>query len=162
MITAQALDLPVRRWVPDWLTVVGIFVIILPVTMLNGTYTGSMLEVSNTLGAYTEDITIGFYAASAGMAVAYPIVPKVLAAFSSKSLLLADLTLQFFLSWICARSGSTDLMVCSSFVIGFLKGFLMLWFIRRAQKISAPVTCVASSMPISTRWSTEAVRYQWF
>lgn len=138
MITAQALDLPVRRWVPDWLAVVGIFVIILPVTMLNGTYTGSMLEVSNTLGAYTEDITIGFYAASAGMAVAYPIVPKVLAAFSSKSLLLADLTLQFFLSWICARSGSTDLMVCSSFVIGFLKGFLMLWFIRRAQKIFSP------------------------
>lgn len=68
----------------------------LPIAMLNGTYTGSMVEVSNTLGVYTEDITIGYYAASAGMAVSYPIVPKILNAFSSKSLLLVNLTLQFF------------------------------------------------------------------
>lgn len=49
--------------------------------MLNGTYTGSIVEVSNTLGVYTEDITIGYYAASAGMAISYPIVPKILNAF---------------------------------------------------------------------------------
>ena len=64
--------------------------------MLNGSYTGSMLEVSNTLGTNSEDITMGYYAASAGMAIAYPIIPKVLAAFSVKSLLLIDLVLQFF------------------------------------------------------------------
>ena len=44
---------------------IGIFVVILPVTMLNGSYTGSMLEVSNTLGTNSEDITMGYYAASA-------------------------------------------------------------------------------------------------
>ena len=38
-------------------------------------YTGSMLEVSNTLGTNSEDITMGYYAASAGMAIAYPIIP---------------------------------------------------------------------------------------
>ena len=70
MMTAQQLDMPVRRWVPDWVAMVLLFVIIMPVSMLNGTYTGSMLEVSNTLGAYTEDITVGFYAAAAGMASA--------------------------------------------------------------------------------------------
>ena len=93
MITAAALELPVRRWVPDRLAVAGLFSVLLPVTMLNGSYTGSMLEVSNTLGSNAEDITMGYYAASAGMAIAYPIVPKVLGAVSSKVLLLADLTL---------------------------------------------------------------------
>ena len=137
-MTAQQLDIPVRRWVPDWLAVGLVFVIILPVTMLNGTYTGSMVEVSSTLGAYTEDITIGYYAASAGMAVAYPIVPKVLNSFSSKSLLLVDLTLQFLLSWICARSANTELLIVFSFIIGFLKGFLMLWLIRRIKFVFSP------------------------
>lgn len=134
----QQLEIPVRKWVPDWLGIVTVFVIILPVTMLNGSYTGSMLEVSGTLGAYTEDITVGYYAASAGMAIAYPIIPKVMSALSSKHLLLVDLILQFFLSWICAYSSSIDILVSASFVIGFLKGFVMLWFIRRAQKIFSP------------------------
>ena len=137
-LTAQQLDIPARAWLPDWAAIAVVFLIMVPVTMLNGTYTGSMVEVSNTLGAYTEDITIGFYAAAAGMAVAYPIVPKILNAFSSKSLLLVDLTLQFLLSWACARSGSTDLMVCISFFIGFLKGFLMLWIIRRIKLVFSP------------------------
>lgn len=137
-LTLQQLDIPLRRGLPDWVGIAAVFLIMLPVTMLNGTYTGSMVEVSNTLGAYTEDITIGFYAAAAGMAVAYPIVPKILNAFSSKSLLLVDLTLQFLLSWVCARSNSTDLMIAFSFCIGFLKGFLMLWIIRRIKLIFSP------------------------
>ena len=135
MTNMRELGLPVRKWVPNWLALISIFIIILPITMLNGSYTGSMLEVSNTLGTNTEDITMGYYAASAGMAIAYPIVPKVLSAFSVKFLLLADLALQFILSWICARSQSADILIVA---IGFLKGFLMLWFIRHAQKIFSP------------------------
>ena len=138
MTNMRELGLPVRKWVPNWLALISIFIIILPITMLNGSYTGSMLEVSNTLGTNTEDITMGYYAASAGMAIAYPIVPKVLSAFSVKFLLLADLALQFILSWICARSQSADILIVASFAIGFLKGFLMLWFIRHAQKIFSP------------------------
>ena len=95
MITMKELGVPVRSWVPDWLGFCCIFIVILPVTMLNGSYTGSMLEVSNTLGTNSEDITMGYYAASAGMAIAYPIIPKVLAAVSVKFLLLIDLLLQF-------------------------------------------------------------------
>lgn len=75
---------------------------------------------------------------SAGMAIAYPIVPKVLDALSSKFLLLTDLSIQFLLSWVCARSQNIDLVIICNFFIGFLKGFLMLWFIRRATKIFSP------------------------
>lgn len=138
MSTMKRLEAPVRQWVPDWLGILCIFMVILPVIMLNGSYTGSMLEVSNTLGTNSEDIMMGYYAASAGMAIAYPIIPKVLAAFSVKHLLLIDLVLQFFLSWICARTQNVDILIICSFVIGFLKGFLMLWFIRYAQKLFSP------------------------
>ena len=76
MITMKELGAPIRQWVPDWLGLICIFIVILPVTMLNGSYTGSMLEVSNTLGTNTEDITMGYYAAAAGMAVSYPDYPE--------------------------------------------------------------------------------------
>lgn len=76
MTDVRQLGLPVRKWVPDWLGLVTIFSVILPVILLNGSYTGSMLEVSYTLGTNSEDITMGYYAASAGMAIAYPIIPK--------------------------------------------------------------------------------------
>lgn len=76
MMTMAELELPVRKWVPDWLGVVSMFAVILPVTMLNGSYTGSMLEVSSTLGTNSEDITMGFYATSAGMAMAIRLSPR--------------------------------------------------------------------------------------
>lgn len=85
MITMKELGVPVRSWVPDWLGFCCIFIVILPVTMLNGSYTGSMLEVSNTLGTNSEDITMGYYAASAGMAIAYPIIPSAGSRFGQVS-----------------------------------------------------------------------------
>lgn len=138
MTNVIKLGLPVRQWVPNWLAVVSLFIIILPVTMLNGLYTGSMLEVSSTMGIYSEDITMGYYAASAGMAIAYPIVPKILDNYAAKFVLLTDLILQFFLSWICAHAQNADILIICSFLIGFLKGFLMLWFIRFSMKVFSP------------------------
>lgn len=132
------LDLPLRPWVPQWLGLVTVFMVMLPVLMLNGAYTGSMSEVSGTLGVLSEDITMGYYAASAGMAVAYPIVPRVLNAVTPKTLLLTDLTLQVFLSLLCARSANADLMIAVSFLIGFLKAFVMLWFIIHIKPLFTP------------------------
>ena len=49
MITMKELGVPVRSWVPDWLGFCCIFIVILPVTMLNGSYTGSKLEGKDRL-----------------------------------------------------------------------------------------------------------------
>jgi hypothetical protein len=134
----KQLNVPMRRWVPDRLGLIAIFIIILPVTMLNGSYTGSMPEMSSTLGTNTEDITMGYYAAAAGMAVAYPIVAKVLAAIPVKVVLIVDLALQFLLSWCCASTTDVDILIVCSFIIGFLKEFIMLWFIRCSKLIFSP------------------------
>ena len=95
------------------------------------------------------------------MAVSYPIVPKILGALSGKSLLLADLVLQFFLSWFCARQANIDLLIAASFVIGFLKGFLMLWVIRRIKFIFSPRMYEVNSMLIFIRWYSEADNSPW-
>ncbi|MEG1089216.1 MAG: MFS transporter [Bacteroidales bacterium] len=132
------LNLPTRTWVPQWLGVITMFVVILPIVMLNGAYTGSMVDVSNTLGILSEDITMGYYATSVGMAVAYPIVPKIRAVVTPKTLLLSDLFLQILLSFSCAHTNNIDIIIICSFLVGFLKAFIMLQFIVFIRPLLSP------------------------
>ena len=121
------LDLPLRRGFPQWAGILTSFIVILPVSMMNGAYTGSALEISNTLGAMSEDVMMAYYCTSAGMAIAYPIVPKILSNVCPRSLLLVDLFLQVLLSLICARTEHISVVTAASFLLGFLKAFVMLW-----------------------------------
>ena len=132
------LDLPLRRGFPQWAGILTSFIVILPVSMMNGAYTGSALEISNTLGAMSEDVMMAYYCTSAGMAIAYPIVPKILSNVCPRSLLLVDLFLQVLLSLICARTEHISVVTAASFLLGFLKAFVMLWFIRAIKPWFSP------------------------
>lgn len=132
------LNLPIRPWVPQWLGVVTMFVVLLPIMLLNGAYTGSIVEVSATLGILSEDINMAYYATSVGMAVAYPIVPKIRAVVTPKTLLLTDLALQAIISFVCGHTSNMDLVVMCSFVVGFLKAFVMLEFIIQIRPVFSP------------------------
>ena len=135
---SERLDLPLRKGLPGWMGIVTMFMVAIPVMMINGTYTGSLQEVSGTLGALTEDITMGYYAASAGMAIVYPILNKVMDRVTQKTLLLISLSLQVVISWMCAKTRSTDLLIAYSFILGFVKGFAMLWFVKKLSKLVSP------------------------
>ncbi len=135
---SERLDLPLRKELPGWMGIVTMFMVAIPVMMINGTYTGSLQEVSGTLGALTEDITMGYYAASAGMAIVYPILNKVMDRVTQKTLLLISLSLQVVISWMCAKTRSTDLLIAYSFILGFVKGFAMLWFVKKLSKLVSP------------------------
>lgn len=135
---SERLDLPLRKGLPGWMGIVTMFMVAIPVMMINGTYTGSLQEVSGTLGALTEDITMGYYAASAGMAIVYPILNKVMDRVTQKMLLLISLSLQVVISWMCAKTRSTDLLIAYSFILGFVKGFAMLWFVKKLSKLVSP------------------------
>ena len=132
------LNLPLRRGFPQWAGILTSFIVILPVSMMNGAYTGSALEISNTLGAMSEDVMMAYYCVSAGMAIAYPIVPKVLDNTSPRTLLLMDLFLQELLSLLCARTEHISVVAVASFLLGFLKAFVMLWFIRAIKPWFSP------------------------
>ena len=132
------LNLPLRPWVPQWVGLAVLFYLFLPFSMLNGTYTGTMQELSGTLGVLSEDISMGYYATAVGMAVAYPIVKKIHTNLAPKTMLLSDLTLQVLLCLACANTQSIDLIICISFAIGFLKAFIMLWLIIHVQPFLTP------------------------
>lgn len=117
---------PFRKWVPLWLRAVVGFTLLVPIMMLNGAYTGSSLDASSALGILSEDINMAYYAASAGMAVAYPIIPKIRACVTTKTVLLCDLFLQVVLSWLCTQFVSMQMVIAMSFLIGFLKAFALL------------------------------------
>lgn len=138
MPTLQQLNVPIRPWVPRWLGLVTAFVIMLPIILINGAYTGNIIEVSGTLGVLSEDISMAYYATSAGMAVAYPIIPKIRPVVTTKTVLLIDLLLQAILSFICAQVSQMDIIIVCSFLIGLLKAFAMLEIIIMIRPFFSP------------------------
>lgn len=119
-------NIPFRKWVPSWLRAVVGFSILLPVMLINGAYTGSSVDISSALSVLSEDINMGYYAASAGMAIGYPLIPKIRPVITTKTVLLCDFIMQFILSYICANTGSIHVIIAMSFLIGFLKAFALL------------------------------------
>lgn len=138
MANQALLSVPIRPWVPRWLGIMTAFVVMLPIILINGAYTGNITEVSGTLGVLSEDISMAYYATSAGMAVAYPLIPKVRLVITTKTILLTDLLLQVILSFICAQINQMDIIIVCSFFIGFLKAFAMLEIIIMIRPLFSP------------------------
>lgn len=129
---------PFRKWVPLWLRAVVGFAILLPIMLINGAYTGSSVDISSALGVLSEDISMGYYAASAGMAVAYPIIPKIRPIVTTKTTLLCGLMIQVVLSLLCAVGESMNLIIVFSFLIGFFKAFALMELIIILKPIFSP------------------------
>lgn len=138
MVRLQALNVPTRSWVPRWLGFITALVILLPIVLINGAYTGDITEVSGTLGVLSEDIRMAYYATSAGMAVAYPLIPKFRPVVTTKTVLLTGLLLQASLSFLCAISGRMETVIICSFLIGILKAFAMLEIILMIRPFFSP------------------------
>lgn len=139
MVKLQALNVPIRPWVPRWLGFVTAMVIMLPVALINGAYTGDITEVSGTLGVLSEDIRMAYYATSVGMAVSYPLIPKIRGVITTKTALLIVLLMQAILSFICAKVEQIDIVIICSFFIGFFKGFAMLEVIIMIKPFFSPL-----------------------
>ena len=114
-----------RGWVPHWLKMVVAFVTLIPILLINGTYTGSNIDIVGSLGVLVEDINMSYYASSAGMAIAHLVIPRIKPIATSKTIILVGLLFQVFLSFICAKTSYVEITIFCSFWIGYLKGFAM-------------------------------------
>jgi len=114
---------PFRNWVPVWLKVAAAILILVPIMLANGAYTGSNIDISGFLGVLSEDINFAYYAASAGMAVGYLVTPKVRPVATVKTILLIAILGQIILSVICAETNYMEVITVCSFLIGYLKTF---------------------------------------
>jgi hypothetical protein len=116
-------DDPFRDWVPVWLKAAVGVIILVPIMLANGAYTGSNIDISGFLGVLSEDINLAYYAASAGMAVGYLVTPKVRPVATVKTVLLIAILGQIILSMICAETDYMEIITVCSFMIGYLKTF---------------------------------------
>ena len=114
---------PFRDWVPVWLKAVVGVIILIPIMLVNGAYTGSNIDISGFLGVLSEDINIAYYAASAGMAIGYLVTPKVRPVATVKTVLLISILCQIILSVICAETNYMEIITVCSFLIGYFKTF---------------------------------------
>lgn len=116
---------PFRSWVPGWLKVLVALLILIPALLVNGAYTGSNIDISSYLGVLSEDINMAYYAASAGMAVAYLVIPQIKPIATAKTIILIVLLFQVLLSLICAETDYIEVIIICSFFIGYFKAFSM-------------------------------------
>jgi len=114
---------PFREWVPVWLKATVGVMILVPIMIANGAYSGSNIDISGFLGVLSEDINMAYYAASAGMAIGYLVTPKVRPVATVKTILLIALSGQVILSIICAETNHMEVIMVCSFLIGYLKTF---------------------------------------
>ncbi|WP_051697666.1 transporter [Prevotella sp. 10(H)] len=117
---------PFRHWVPGWLKVVVAIIILIPVMLVNGAYTGSNIDISSYLGVLSEDINMAYYASSVGMAVAYLVIPKVKPIATAKTIILVVLLFQVLLSLVCAETNYIEVIIVCSFFIGYFKAFSLI------------------------------------
>lgn len=114
-----------RNWVPYWLRMFVAFVILVPILLINGAYTGSNVDIVGAMGILSEDINMAFYASAAGMAIAYLVVPRIRPIATAKTVILIVLLAQVILSFFCAVTKYIELILFCSFWIGYFKGFSM-------------------------------------
>jgi hypothetical protein len=127
-----------RSWVPRWLMGVVAIIVMIPMMLINGAYTGSSVDVSSYLGVMAEDINIAFFASSAGMAMAYPIIPIVKPVATTKTIILIVLFCQLILSFICAVTSYTEIIIICSFLIGYFKAFTLIEVVAILMPILSP------------------------
>lgn len=131
-------ELPTRSWVPQWVGLLTMFLIMTSVVLVNGTYVGSSVDISGALGTTSEDIMMAYYATSVGVVAANPLVHRIRKAVTSKTLILSDMALQVLLSLVCAQTHSMDLVAVCSFFMGMLKTTLIVEFIILITPLLSP------------------------
>jgi hypothetical protein len=94
--------------------------------LINGAYTGSNIDISSYLGVLSEDINMAYYAASAGMAIGYLVIPVVRPIATTKTIILIVLIIQVLLSLICAETDYIEVITVCSFLIGYFKAFSLI------------------------------------
>ncbi|MGL4780043.1 MAG: MFS transporter [Bacteroidales bacterium] len=127
-----------RPGIPYWCRFVSVIILLITTLTLNGAYTGSSIDISGSLSVLKEDISMAYYATTAGMIATYPMAAKVRSILSTKSILLIDLFVQFFLSLVCLNSNNIYIIIITSFFIGFLKAFMMLELIVLIRPFLSP------------------------
>lgn len=130
--------LPKRRWTPQWVAIITMLLLVLTVALVNGTYMGSSIVLTGTLGTTTEDIMMSFYASTLGIVIGNPLQLKIRQAMTPKTLIILDLALQVALSLVCGIAENIVVITICSFFLGMLKTIVIVQFIVLMSQFFSP------------------------
>lgn len=136
-------------WVPNWLRVVLVFAMNIPISMVMGTYIGIMPILVGETGNMQEVFTAANYASFGGMAVAFPIFLGLKRMFKPRTVLLTAYISIMVLLYVATITDSPTLII----LIGFLCG---------AIRMVGGFELIVMIMPILSPNREDYVKYTFF
>ena len=127
-----------HAWVPAPVQTLLLFILIIPVLLNSGTYTGIAADMVGGLGTMSEYITMANYMVTIGMISVYPFLMPVKGVLKTKHILLITIGISILLNYICATTSHPEVIVISCYVLGAVKMFTMIELIIPLMGIISP------------------------
>lgn len=126
------------NWVPKPVQLLLIIILLLPVLVVSGIYTGNLGGMASDLGTYKEWMVFANYAGIIGMGVSMPIIFRFKLAFHTKYLMVRTFFVLGLLSFMIGTTDSNFVIIVCAFFIGFLKMFALIELILPVMYIISP------------------------
>lgn len=115
-----------HAWVPTWLGVVTLVLLLIPGALIGGAYSSNLNEMSSGMGILSEHIMFANFATAIGMMMIGPFVFPLVSRYRFRDLLLGGFALLLLLSGICASTQSVTVLVWGSFLLGMVRVIVIL------------------------------------
>jgi DHA2 family multidrug resistance protein len=109
------------KWVPVYVKLPVLFILILGILVCNGIFLGNTTDIFSDLGVYTEPYTQAYNAMYIGMGLGLIAHVRLKLRFTNKQLLLTGLFMMLLMNIICATTSNTILTITACLILGFVK-----------------------------------------
>lgn len=123
-------------WVPTWLGVLVLILLLVPATIISGAYSSNITEMSSGMGILSEHIMFANFASACGLMISGPFVFNIVRTYRFRDLLLCGFAMLMLFSGICASTESISLIVLCNFLMGIV----------RVTVILAVIFCIAEGV----------------
>ena len=127
-----------KSWVPKPVQLLLILIFTILIMSINPINTGNISIMVGDLGTMPEYLMMANFASFIGMATSMPLVLRVKMRFRTKEIMVFSLAVTAALSFVIGTTNVPEIIVASSFLVGFFKMFMMMEFILPLMFILSP------------------------
>ena len=127
-----------KSWVPKPVQLLLIVVFTFLIMAINPVNTGNIGMMVGDLGTLPEYLLMANFASFIGMATSMPLVLRTKLRFRSKEIMVVSLAVTALLSFVIGTTDFPELIIASSFLMGFFKMLIMMEVILPLMFILSP------------------------
>ncbi|MBP0613406.1 MFS transporter [Chryseobacterium sp. cx-311] len=127
-----------KSWVPKPVQLILILIFTTLIMSINPVNTGNISLMVGDLGTLPDFMMMANFASFIGMATSMPLVLRVKMRFRTKEIMTVSLAVTAVLSFVIGTTHGSEIIVASSFLMGFFKMFMMMEFILPLMFILSP------------------------